>query len=196
MYDPALQEHFHFDDADLVANRNGALTEKQKQKLIRDNKSSKTFGIGCGIGALVFFLAIASIFPIVFIPLGLHTMQEGDMGGAIGSFIAAGVWALVWGGIGVGAAFFGLTSGTADRSKVILKKVVGPINIVGVQRESGGEHPHTYIDHELHIGHEQFDVDENVAGMMMQGDLYAFYFIQNMDGTGKSIMSLERLSHN
>jgi hypothetical protein len=196
MDDQALREYFKFDEADLAANRNGALTEKQKQKLIQDNKSSKTWGVGCGIGALVLFLGIASIFPIVFIPMGLHSMQEGDMGGAIGSFIAAGVWALVWGGIGIGAAVFGLKSGTEDRSKVVLKKVAGPINLVGVEKRSGGEHPHTYIDHELHIGQEEFDVDEDVAGFMMQGDPYAFYFIENLDGTGKNVMSAERLAKN
>jgi hypothetical protein len=192
MDDQALRDYFKFDEADLTANRNGTLTEKQKQKLIKDNKSSKTFGIGCGIGALVLFLGIASIFPIVFIPMGLHTMQEGDMGGAIGSFIAAGVWALIWGGIGIVAGVSGLKSGTENKSKVVLKTAAGPINLVGV--EHTGEHGHTYIEHELHIGKEEFDVDEDVAGFMMQGDPYAFYFIENLDGTEKNVMSVERLS--
>jgi hypothetical protein len=102
----------------------------------------------------------------------------------------------VWGGIGIGAAVFGLKSGTEDRSKVVLKKVAGPINLVGVEKRSGGEHPHTYIDHELHIGQEEFDVDEDVAGFMMQGDPYAFYFIENLDGTGKNVMSAEQLAKN
>ena len=192
MDDQALRDYFKFDEADLTANRNGTLTEKQKQKLIQDNKSSKRFGVGCGIVGALFFLGIASIFPFAFIPLGLHTMQGGDMGGAVGSFIAAAVWALIWGGIGIGIAIYGFKSAFENRSKVVLKTAAGPINLVGV--EHTGEHGHTYIEHELHIGKEEFDVDEDVAGFMMQGDPYAFYFIENTDGSGKNVMSVERLS--
>jgi hypothetical protein len=60
----------------------------------------KQFSLGTfGFGLIL--LAVASIFPIVFIPMGLSSAQQGDLGGAIGSFIGAGVWALCWGGIGV-----------------------------------------------------------------------------------------------
>jgi ribosomal protein L7/L12 len=48
----------------------------------------------------LFFLGLASIFPLVFIPMGITSWQEHQIGAAIGSFIAAGIWALVWGGIG------------------------------------------------------------------------------------------------
>jgi ribosomal protein L7/L12 len=53
------------------------------------------------IGVGLFFFAIASIFPFTFIPLGITALQEHEIGAAIGAFFAAGVWALVWGGIGV-----------------------------------------------------------------------------------------------
>jgi len=49
----------------------------------------------------LFFLGIASIFPLVFIPMGITSLQENELGAAIGSFIGAGIWALVWGSIGV-----------------------------------------------------------------------------------------------
>jgi hypothetical protein len=188
----ALRDYFKFDEADLAANRNGGLTEKQKMKLVKDNKSSKTFGIGCGIGGGFFLIAIASIFPIVFIPMGLSSLQEHEMDAATSAFIAAAVWALVWGGFGIVAIVWGIKSGTKDRTKVLLKKAAGPINLVGIERT--GEHGHTYIDHELHIGREEFDVDEEVAGFMMQGDLYAVYYIENMDGSGQQVMSVEHLS--
>ena len=192
MDDQALRDFFKFDDADLAANRNGSLTEKQKQKLIQANKSDKKFGIGCGLGAGVLFLGVASIFPFVFIPMGLSSLAEHDPGSATGSFIAAAVWAVIWGGIGLVALYLGFKSGTADKSKVLLKKAAGPINLVGIERT--GEHGHTYIDHELHIGKEEFDVDEDIAGLMMQGDPYAFYYVENMDGSGKNILSVERIS--
>ncbi len=192
MDDQALRDYFKFDEADLNANRNGSLTEKQKMKLVQDNKSSKTFGIGCGIGGGLFFIAIASIFPIEFIPMGLASLQKHNVGAATGDFISAGIWVLVWGGIGLVAIVWGIQSGTKDRSKVLLKKAAGLINLVGIERT--GEHGHTYIDHELHIGREEFDVDEEVAGFMMQGDLYAVYYIENMDGSGQQVMSVEHLS--
>ncbi len=60
---------------------------------------NKKFNIAVFAAGLV-FLGIASIFPIVFIPMGLASLQQSDIGGAVGSFIGAGVWALVWGAIG------------------------------------------------------------------------------------------------
>jgi hypothetical protein len=54
----------------------------------------------------LFFLGLASIFPIVFFPMGMDAWQNHDIGGALGSFIGAGVWALAWGGIGI-VVFFG-----------------------------------------------------------------------------------------
>jgi ribosomal protein L7/L12 len=49
----------------------------------------------------LFFLGLASIFPIVFIPMGIDAWQANEIGGAIGAFIGAGVWAVAWGGIGL-----------------------------------------------------------------------------------------------
>jgi ribosomal protein L7/L12/DNA-directed RNA polymerase subunit RPC12/RpoP len=53
------------------------------------------------IGVGLFFFAIASIFPFAFIPLGLSALHEHAIGAAIGAFFAAGIWALIWGGVGV-----------------------------------------------------------------------------------------------
>jgi hypothetical protein len=192
MDDQALRDHFHFDEADLNANRNGWLSEKQQKTLLAEAKSSRRIGIVGGLGCGVLFLGIASIFPIVFIPMGLVLLQNHETGGAIGSFIGAGVWALIWGGIGCVGIFFAMKSIFADSSKVsgLLKSVTGPINLVGVQRRTGGQHPHTYVQHELHIGEEEFDVEKEIAGHMMQGDVYAIYYIEGED----KIMSLEWLS--
>jgi hypothetical protein len=172
MDDQALKKYFEFDEADLAANRNGRLSEKQKQNLIHSNKSSKRFWVGCGLGLGVILIAVASIFPIVLIPMGLSRLQKHDRHNAMGTFIAVAMWTLVWGGFGVVAIIMGIQNGLKDRSKVLLKNVAGPINLVGIEKT--GEHGHTYIDHELHIGQEEFDVDEEVAGFMMQGDLLPF----------------------
>jgi len=49
----------------------------------------------------LFFIGLGSIFPIVFIPMGIDSWQNGEIGGAIAAFFGAAVWLLVWGGIGV-----------------------------------------------------------------------------------------------
>ena len=57
-------------------------------------------------GAGLFFLGIASIFPLVFIPMGIASLQQSDIGGAVGSFIGAGVWVLAWGVIGAALIYW------------------------------------------------------------------------------------------
>lgn len=192
MEDQALRDYFKFDEADLAANRNGSLTEKQKIRLVKERKSSKRYCLGVGIGWGLICIAIASIFPITYIPMGLASLQKHNIGAATGSFIAAAVWALVWVGVGLALIVMGIKSGTEDRSKVLLKKATGPINLVAIERT--GEHGFSSTDHELHMGKLEFDVDEAVAGFMMQGDLYAIYYVEDTDGSEQEIMSLEHLS--
>jgi len=45
MSDPQLMSYFKFDDADLQANRNGQLTEKQKGRLVKENRRDKTWSV-------------------------------------------------------------------------------------------------------------------------------------------------------
>jgi len=45
MSDPQLMSYFKFDEADLQANRNGQLTEKQKGRLVKEDKRDKTWSV-------------------------------------------------------------------------------------------------------------------------------------------------------
>ncbi len=76
MEDQALKNYFHFDEGDLQANRNGQLSDRQRQMMLAGQKSDRRWslvgGLGCGVG----LLAIASIFPLVFIPMGLTALRE------------------------------------------------------------------------------------------------------------------------
>ncbi len=76
MEDQALKDYFHFDEGDLQANRNGQLSDRQRRIVLADQKSDRRWnlmgGLGCGVG----LLAIASIFPLVFIPMGLTALRE------------------------------------------------------------------------------------------------------------------------
>jgi hypothetical protein len=54
-----------------------------------------------GILVSLFFLGIASIFPLVFFPMGMDAWQVHEFAGAIVAFVGAIIWAVIWGGIGV-----------------------------------------------------------------------------------------------
>lgn len=54
MSDQPLMDYFKFDAADLQANRNGQLTEKQKAFLITDEKYAKFFNWVAAIFLLLF----------------------------------------------------------------------------------------------------------------------------------------------
>ena len=120
MDDQDIKDYFIFDDADLDANRNGKLSEKQQKKLKQQDKNAKKFNIP----AAIFFFAIASILPIIFFPMAISSWQQHDLGGVFGSSIGSLVWLLVWGGIG----YFFLNSFFNDKhsiSKITLKKWKG-----------------------------------------------------------------------
>ena len=194
MDDQALGDFLHFNETDLYANRNGRLSEKQQQTLLEQHKSGKRFGFLGGLGCGVFFFAVASIFPIAVTPHALAALQKGNTGEAVGTFIGIGVWALIWGGIGCYGFWSAISSLFKKRSAVSLKSVVGPINLVGVEKETstgtGMERTtSTYIEHELRIGRQKFEVPGELGGYLMQGDTYAVYYINE-----NQIMSLERLA--
>jgi hypothetical protein len=189
MEDQALKDYFHFDEGDLQANRNGQLSDKQRLTLLADQKSGRRFGLVAGLGCGVGLLAIASIFPLVFIPIGLTTLREDGAGAAIAPFIAAIAWALIWGVIGCVAIVSGVSGAIGKPAPLTVQSVTGPVNLVGVERTSGGKHHHTYIQHELHVGDQEFDVASSLAGHIMQGDTYAIYYLDD-----DSVLSLERLA--
>ena len=151
----------------------------------KNEKNYKRDGIIYGL----ILLAIASIFPFAFIPQSIAAWQKHNIGGALLPLIPVVIWVVIWGGIGV----FLMADGFKDRSKIRLKRVEGPINLVAV--EVTGTHGHHSINHELHIGEFDYEVDEDLASIMMQGDIYAVYFTVDADDddSAKTVLSAELL---
>jgi hypothetical protein len=185
MDDQALRDYFKFDEADLFANRNGRFSDKQQKALVKEERKQKKLGIGCGIFALVIaFILIIIIF----------------VRGAIGSSIPAVIGAVICVGVGgylLYAQFFMPYS-----VKHVLKKVEGPTRIVSVRKKYDNNKGYYYLD-ELHCGKENFDIDEKHKHLMVQGDIYAVYFMVDLnqeddEDTGipwiKKILSVEWLS--
>jgi hypothetical protein len=184
MSDRELQEYFHFDDADLEANRNGRLSEKQMRNLVKESKSWQKGGI---IGGIV-LLGISSIFPIGYFPQAIKSFSHGDILGGIGPIIIALIWLVIWGGLG-----YLMLIGSLKRSdKIFINRATGPINLVAVEHESGGEHSSTTIDYKLHVGKKAFDLDDDAGDVLVQGQVYTFYFTESPDGMPTEFLSVER----
>jgi len=178
MIDQQLMNYFKFDQDDLYANQNGRFTDKQKARLIQEDKSDRTSSRIWGIvliliGAIGLAAAIAG------------WIGDSDWGFRLGFGFGFGcVWPLVWGGIG-----YSLTKDSFSKHQFKLARVEGRANIV--RRESySSEHHTTSVYHELHIGGQEFSVEEDLADVIMQGDEYALYYV---DGTNK-ILSAELIS--
>jgi len=107
-----LKEYFNFDEEDLLANRAGDFSEKQKNDILKDIKR----------------------------------FEKG---------------------------IFGLGT-KSDLTEHSVRKADGPINIV--RQEYAGEHRPSNFNIYLHIGGKQFSVDEDIADVMMQGDVYVVYY--------------------
>lgn len=190
MISQELMKYFNFDEADLAANKMGQLTEKQKLKLSSDDKSGRVVGI---IGGL-FFLGIAAIFPIAFFGKCLFggncktdaTPDAWIIGGVL--IVVNLIWVGIWGGIGVI-----LIKSLFSKSEYKLKQAQGPINIV--KELSSDSHHHEVVEYELHVGGQVFDVDSDLADFMMQGDVYAFYYLadSNNEDEPMEVLSVERV---
>jgi hypothetical protein len=184
-YDELLRKYFDFDEADLFVNRNGALTSKQQTRLTEEEKLWNKISL---IGGL--FLLSVAILPSLMIGLGVAPCISDYCSGwplSLRLFLISMVliWMPIWGYFGIRVTRNALS--THNYSS--LQKAEGPINIVKV--ESYNINTHTQKeDYELHVGGEEFDGDSELADIMMQGDIYAIYYIKET----KEIMSAEMLA--
>ena len=175
--DQQLMDYFKFDQADLEANRAGQFSEKQRARIFKEDTSdrsgSRIFG-----GVLLFIGAIGfcgALFAII---------NDPDWGFRIGFGLSFGVlWPLIWGGLG-----WMIMMNSFSKHEFILASVQGPANIVRGER-TGSDHT-THIYHELHIGGQEFNVEANLADVMMQGNQYILYYIKD----SSEILSAEEVA--
>jgi hypothetical protein len=164
MDNQALQEYFDFDENDLAANRNGEFSAKQKQKISSEYKENADDGLRLGVptAALAFILLIVNI--IFFKKLGSDA-------------ITTVIFMLICAGLG----FYGLRNSyntrKIDFSKFPVEKVTGPV------RTEYGNSANSFI----HIGEQQFEIDQQLASSLKDGDIYTFY-INSRDG---GVLSVE-----
>ena len=180
MEDEKLKSYFKFDEGDLQANRHGQFTEQQKARLASDEKSAN----GC-----------TRVMSSGMILIGLI-----GLAGAVGAWLAAAqndwafkiifgilfglVWPLIWGGLGVKMLAFSFA-----KTEFTVARAQGRVNIVREEKYNSSTHTR-HEDHELHLGGVTFDVDEDLADVIMQGDEYIFYYVPG----NKAILSAEFVS--
>ena len=186
MNDEALYKVFEFDESDLFNNRNGMLSTNQQARLADADRFAKKLGL---VGVF-FFLAVAIIPALIIGITGAHCIsdlcaEEWPSSLRVFLLLLLLTWTPVWAWISI--RLF-ISANTPYRIPALLK-VEGPVNIVKVEGYNSASKTHTE-NYELRIGGETFDVDSELADIMMQGDVYAVYYIKE----AMQIMSAEPIA--
>ena len=178
-----LKEHFHFDDSDLLSNRNGQFSAKQNDRLFgRHNNAVRQKHIASAI------LIPLSILMLVWMVYLIYKDIVSANGSDIGAIIPLGLFGglfLLAGSYIFRISFIGPT--------YLIKKIEGPINIV---RQSQLTNNGTSVRYELHVAGEIFNLhlDSAVSDIMMQGDNYAIYYSQGVENELREILSVELIT--
>ena len=159
-----LQDFFDFDESDLAANRNGEFSAKQKQKIASEYQDIANDGLRLGVptAALAVILLVVNI--IFFKKLGSDATTT----------VA---FMLICAGLGTYGLRSAYNTRKLDFSKFPVEKVTGPV------RTEYGNSANSFI----RIGEQQFEIDQQLASSLKDGDIYTFY-INSRDG---GVLSVE-----
>ncbi len=176
-----LRRHFSFTESDLSANQRGVLSEKQLERIAKDERGGKRLGFIIGGG--LFLGGIAFILLVFFWMSNLENMQ--DL-----------FWiSLLWGGMGLllglialamaGAGVYLIVSQLRGKAPNTLMNVRGKAQLV-----KGHTSRRYRVYYDLHINEQEFDGDGTIDKAIIQGAEYVVYYL---DGVGQ-IMSVELIS--
>lgn len=176
MEDERLMAMFKFDEGDLMANRNGRLSPKQLAVVQDLDRFGRNFVLGLSI-----VVGIIAIIPIVIIIISILPCIQNfcaDWPPSLKIFL--GVMALIWTPIWGIIAIRMFTHNLSHSLDVQVKMVEGEVNIVAVESRNASTHS-LHTSYELRIGGMSFDVEGDLANIMMQGDRYAVYYLPEMN---------------
>lgn len=163
MGDARLMKYFKFEDADLIANRSGVLSQKQMGRLRSERTSfkSKARAIGWVIG-LGSVLLLAGIF------------ASGVLNGSGIVMIVIPLLFLM----PLGVAGFLIFGRFADRNYSV-RKVEGPVELGMTQtyNKDGTTNQH----YRLRIGGQSFIADPELSHVMNDGATYRIYYADDWD---------------
>jgi hypothetical protein len=174
-----------FDESDLFANRNGRLTAKQQARLASDAKFGKKIALAISFFFLAFAIAPGVIAGVNAAHCIADLCSEWPDSLRIFLVILLLTWTPIWAWISI--RLF-ISAASPFRIPALLK-VEGPINIVKVESYNAASKTHSE-NYELRLGGETFDVAAELADIVMQGDVYAVYYLKE----AMQIMSAELIS--
>jgi len=153
-----IRGYFSFDEADLLANRNGRFSEKQIKKLKNVDQWTNRFLL-----ILATLVLLGAIWSIV------ATIKSGDNWSD---------WILP---IILLAVSGWLYSGSRNKVDDTVEKVEGVVNFVKVESKTGSVtdleiNRTTVHSYEMHVGGMPFDNANPALIEIMQGDIYAVYY--------------------
>jgi hypothetical protein len=191
MTDQKLMILLRFDESDLLLNKKGQISEKQKQRLRLMETGSKAGALFLGsimiLSALI-GVGLGTAAGFGWIGAGFGPAFRIIMISVFGCF-----WTLIWGGAG-----FLIIRRAFARVKTEAKQVEGQVHIVKVSRQIYNSENSITTDHtvfELRVGGRAFEIHPDLATVMIHGDLYAIYFASfNLKGKPNEILSAEWLA--
>lgn len=171
-----LMDYFQFNEIDLQSNREGHLSEPQKERLLKVDNYRKRSARGNGF--LLFLLAIAGLI----IPMIISFFH----GSA--NFTLGAIWFVVW----IAIALW-VTRPAFVKFDEVVQKAQGPITIAAIEKSWTRRYgPRHYYDiYELRVDGHAFRVLSDAAKFMSPNDVYAIYFT---GGSPNDVLSAEFIS--
>lgn len=155
-----LRRVFHFTEADLAANRGGQLSENQKNRLIAEARAEQKSARESA--TILFVIAAAGL--AVGVTIG--SIAPTALGRTLVLFFLGILWPSAWAAKGV---------------RII--RAARTFQEPRLRAVSGRAHTKRHPDgsYGLQIGELEFDLDDNPAGAIIEGDVYALYYLEATD---------------
>jgi len=157
-----LMKHFKFDETDLMANQSGTLSEKQKQRIIKQAGGSRKWVTVIGI--MLLLVAAVGLIPLFGTSSWVFKIGFGV------------IWTLVWGTLGTLLVALGI----ASTPQVTLLSLCGRANLVkGVA--SSDNHYRSSVYYDLHLNGHEFDGDKDFINLFAQDAEYVVYYTKGAE---------------
>ena len=163
-----LRKIFHFTEDDLLANRRGQFSERQRQRLNQEAKAERASARSSAV--ILFVIAAAGLA----VGLTIGSIAPTPTGRILILLMMGLLWPSAWGWKGVK-----IILSVRALQEPRLRKVSGRIHIIG----------HGEGEYTLQVEGLEFDVDGNPAGVIMEGDEYTIHYLEATE----EILSVEQL---
>lgn len=163
-----LRKFFHFTEEDLLANRRGQLSERQKKRLGQQAKAEHASARSSA--TILFVIAVAGLA----VGLTIASIAPASIGRTLIILLMGILWPSVWAAQGLQT----IRTAYALREPRLCQ-VSGRAHLIR----------HTDGSHGLKIGAQEFDLDGNPSAVLVNGDEYTVHYVEATE----EILSMEYL---